>query len=150
MLKHMYGTRKAADGWHCECAGQLVKTLGFEVGDASACVFYHKARDLRCSVHGDDLSTVGEKRNLDWFRRELEKLYELKESARLGPGDADAKEATVLNRVVRWTPAGLEYEADPRQSEKLLRDLKLDGAEVKPAVTPGVKATREQVDADTP
>ena len=150
LLKHMYGTRKAADGWHCEYAGQLVKTLGFEVGDASACVFYHKARGLRCSVHGDDLTTVGEKRHLDWFRRELEKLYELKEAARLGPGDADAKEATVLNRVVRWTQAGLEYEADPRQAEKLLRDLRLDGAEVKPAATPGVKATREQVDADTP
>ena len=93
---------------------------------------------------------MGEKRNLEWFRRELEKLYELKESARLGPGAADTKEATVLNRVVRWTPAGLEYEADPRQSEKLLRDLKLDGAEVKPAATPGVKATKEQVDTDTP
>ena len=150
LLKHMYGTRKAADGWHCEYAGQLVKTLGFEVGDASACVFYHKAKDLRCSVHGDDFTTVGEKRHLDWFRRELEKLYELKEAARLGPGDADDKETTVLNRVVRWTAAGLEYEADPRQGEKLLRDLKLDGAEVKPATTPGVKATKEQVDADAP
>ena len=67
----MYGTKKAADRWHCEYAGQLVKTLGFEVGDASACVFFHKARDLRCSVHGDDLSTVGEKRDLERFRREL-------------------------------------------------------------------------------
>jgi hypothetical protein len=29
LLEHMYGTRKAADGWHCEYAGQLVNTLGF-------------------------------------------------------------------------------------------------------------------------
>jgi hypothetical protein len=115
VLKHMYGIRKAADGWHCEYAGQLVNTLGFEVGDASACVFHHKEKDLRVSVHGDDLTAVGEKRNLDWYRLELEKLYELKELARLGPGAQDDKEATVLNRVVRWTPDGLEYEADPRQ-----------------------------------
>ena len=150
LLKHMYGTRKAADGWHCEYAGRLVSDLGFEVGDASACVFYHAARELRCSVHGDDLTTVGSKTNLDWFRSELEKLYELKEAHRLGPGVADDKEATVLNRVVRWTKDGLEYEADPRQGEKLLRDLKLEGEGVKAAATPGVKATREQLDADAP
>ena len=38
LLKHMYGTRKAADGWHSEYAGRLVQELQFEVGDASACV----------------------------------------------------------------------------------------------------------------
>ena len=150
LLKHMYGTRKAADGWHCEYAGRLVSDLGFTVGDASACVFYHKERELRCSVHGDDITTVGSKASLDWFKTELEKYYELKEAQRLGPGPQDHKEAIVLNRVVRWTPEGLEYEADPRQGEKLLRDLQLDGEGVKDAATPGVKATREQLDADLP
>ncbi len=150
LKKHMYGTRRAADGWHCEYAGRLVNDLGFSVGDASACVFHHKARDLRCSVHGDDLTTVGSKVNLDWFRRELEKHYELREPHRLGPGPGDDHEALVLNRVVRWTDAGLEMEADPHQAEKLLRDLKLDGDGVKVAASPGVKATREQLDGDTP
>ena len=149
LLKHMYGTRKAADGWHCEYAGKL-RELGFEVGSASACVFYHRARGLRCSVHGDDLTTVGSKKNLDWFKAELSKYYELKEPHRLGPGPKDDKVAMVLNRVVHWTAEGIQYEADPRQAEKLLRDLKLDGEEVKAATTPGVKATREQVEADEP
>ena len=72
LRKHMYGTRKAADGWHCEYAGCLVNDLGFNVGDASACVFYHTERQLRCSVHGDDLTTVGSKTNLDWFKAQLE------------------------------------------------------------------------------
>ncbi len=150
LKKHMYGTRRAADGWHCEYAGRLVQDLGFTVGDASACVFYHQARDLRCSVHGDDLTTVGSKLNLDWFKRELERHYELKEPHRLGPGDGDDREALVLNRVVRWTDAGLELEADPRQAEKLLRDLKLDGEGVKAAASPGARQTREQLDADRP
>ncbi len=150
LKKHMYGTRRAADGWHCEYAGRLVHDMGFAIGDASACVFYHRARNLRCSVHGDDLTTVGSKANLDWFRRELEKHYELTEPHRLGPGREDDKEALVLNRVVRWTSEGLEMEADPRQAEKLLRDLKLDGDGVKTAASPGVKATREQLDADVP
>ena len=150
LKKHMYGTRKAADGWHSEYAGRLVHELKFEVGDASACVFYHRAKNLRCSVHGDDITTVGSKTNLDWFKAELEKLYELKEAARIGPADEDDKEATVLNRVVRWTPQGLEMEADPRQGEKLLRDLRLDGDGVKAAASPGVRATREQLDGDAP
>ena len=64
----MYGTRKAADGWHSEYAGRLVQELHFEVGDASACVFYQRAKNLRCSVHGDDITTVGSKVDLDWFK----------------------------------------------------------------------------------
>ena len=68
----------------------------------------------------------------------------------MGPGPNDHKEVVVLNRVARWTCDGLEYEADPRQGEKLLRDFQLDGEGVKDAATPGVKATREQLDADVP
>ena len=150
LRKHMYGTRAAAQGWHSEYAGRLVEDLGFSCGDASACIFYHRGRNLRCSVHGDDLTTVGAKADLDWFRSELEKLYELKEPHRIGPGPEDHKEALVLNRVVRWTAAGLEIEADPRQAEKLLRELKLDGHGVKAAASPGVRSTREQLDADLP
>ena len=56
----------------------------------------------------------------------------------------------MVNRMFRWTCDGLEYEADPRQSEKLLRDLQLDGEGVKDVATPGVKAMREQLDADVP
>jgi len=74
LLKHMYGTRKAADGWHCEYAGKL-RDLGFEVGEASACVFFHRSHRLRCSVHGDDFTTVGTKSDLDWFKAELGKHY---------------------------------------------------------------------------
>ena len=43
----------------------------------------------------------------------------------------------MLHRIVRWTPRGIEYEADPRQVEKLLREIELEGANG--AVTPGVK-----------
>ena len=56
----------------------------------------------------------------------------------------------MLNRVARWTPEGLEYEADPRQWEKLLRDFKLDSEGVKSVGSPGVKPIREQLDGDVP
>lgn len=67
LLKHMYRTRKAADWWHYEYAGRLVQDFGFEVCDALACGLLPRARELRCSDHGVDITIVGSKTNLDWF-----------------------------------------------------------------------------------
>ena len=44
----------------------------------------------------------------------------------------------MLNRVIRWTDTGIEYEADPRQAERLLEGLGLDDG-CKSVATPGVK-----------
>ena len=52
----------------------------------------------------------------------MREQYELTTQPRLGPGDADAKEGVILNRIIRWTEQGLEYEADPRQAEKLIAE----------------------------
>ena len=40
---------------------------------------------------GDDLITEGRKRDLDLFKIELSKYYELEEAHRLGPGASDDK-----------------------------------------------------------
>ena len=75
--------------------------------------------------------------------------YELRKGGRLGPGDCDEKEGRILNRIVRWTPGGLEYEADPRQCEKLLEETQLDEG-CKATATPGIKALAAQVESDSP
>ena len=143
----MYGTRKAAKGWHTEFAEHL-ESMGFKRGYASACVFRHAKRGITTSVYGDDFSTTGPKDQLDWFKTTLEEKYELVELCRMGPGPDDDKAGKVLNRLVRWTDQGLEYEADPRQREKLLRDLQLEGANA--LSTPGTRQTAEQVAGDQP
>ena len=56
------------------------------------------------SVHGDDFTSTGAKVELDWLERQHEGKYELRKGGRLGPGAEDAKELTVLNRVLRYTP----------------------------------------------
>ena len=146
LLKHMYGTQAAADGWQQEYSSTMIK-LGFIQGVASPCVFWHKERELVCSVHGDDFTTAGAKPNLDWFESSLEAKYELRKGGRIGPGDNDDKEGRVLNRIIRWTKSGLEYEADPRQVERLIESLGLDG-NCKSTATPGLKPTKEQTDAE--
>ena len=106
LLKHMYGTQAAADGWQQEYAGFMVE-LGFQQGAASPCVFVHHERNIMTSVHGDDFTSCGAKRQLDWFEDALEGRYELKRGGRLGPGKGDAREISVLNRILRWTEPDL-------------------------------------------
>ena len=55
----------------------------------------------------------------------------------------------MLNRVVRWITRGLEYEADPRQFERLIESQGLDDSG-KRTVTPGLKPTKEQMEAESP
>ena len=55
----------------------------------------------------------------------------------------------MLNRVLRCTEAGYEYEADPRQSEKLLESLSL-GAGCKMSATRGLKPLLEALLKDVP
>ena len=51
------------------------------------------------------------------------------------------QEGKILNRIVRWTEAGYEVEADPRHSELVIQQLKLEGA--KPLSSPGVDGAEE-------
>ena len=100
------------------------------------------------SVHGDDFTIAGPKRQIDWLKAQMESRYELKELARLGPGPNDDKEVKILNRIVRWTASGVEYEADPRQIERVVADLGLEGAKV--IGTAGVKTDKAMLEKDGP
>ena len=50
----------------------------------------------------------------------MKNKYEFTVGGRLGPGPKDDKEISVLSRLIRWMPIGIQYEADPRQVEKFL------------------------------
>ena len=78
-------------GWHSEYSGTMSE-IGFETGTSTACAFRHYGLHLVSSVHGDDFTTVGSKKDLDWFRQQLDGKYKVKKGARSGPGKADAKE----------------------------------------------------------
>jgi len=136
LKRHMYGTRAAADGWQEEYSTSLID-MGFVQGISCVNIFRHPQWHLKCTVHGDDFTCLGTKRSMDWFEQELGKKYEYTCGGRLGPGPNDDKEGVVLNRVIRWTTDGLEWEADPRQSEKLVAECGLGGA--KSVATPGVR-----------
>lgn len=99
-------------------------------------------------MHGDDFTTAGPRDQLDWFKAQPERKYELKENCRLGQRKSVDKEGRILNRMVRWTEACLEYKADPRQAEKIIEELGLESATG--VSTPATKASLEKIRSDSP
>ena len=70
--------------------------------------------------------------------RRCKKHYDIKIRGRLGPDKKDDKEIRILNRCVKYTDSGIEYEADPRHAEIIIRELGLvDKSSV--ISTPGTK-----------
>ena len=146
LLRHMYATRMAADGWQEEYSTMMIRH-GFRQGVSCPNVFYHAAKGIVCSVHGDDFTSSGPAPALDWFEAEISKEYEVSIGPRLGPGPNDAKEGRALNRVIRWCDGHLEYEADPRQAERLIAECGLAGS--KPVATPSIKPAFKDLEEDT-
>ena len=68
--KAVPGTRDAAQTWEEEYSEFLVE-IGFRRGLASPCVFYHKDRNIRVVVHGDDFTVLGYEGRLNWFRDKI-------------------------------------------------------------------------------
>ena len=91
LRRHMYGTRRAADGWQTEYSSALID-LGFSQGVSSPCVFRHDERQIMVSVHGDDFTCSGARPQLQWLEAGLRSKYELTVGARLGPGKDDDHE----------------------------------------------------------
>ena len=62
-------------------------------------------------MHGDDSTITGPKEDLWRLEEQLKKKYDIKTSY-LGPESEHNKEIRVLNRTLRWTDDGIEYEPD--------------------------------------
>ncbi len=48
-----------------------------------------------------------------------------------------------LNRIIRWTESGIEYEADPRQAEKLGAECGM--TDTNTVATPGLRLSYNQL-----
>lgn len=141
--KCMYGTRDAAKGWEAKYCDVLLK-LGFKRGSSSPCLFIHKSRNIRLCVHGDDFLSAASKADAKWFEQVLLNEMEGKlKGALQEPGD----ELRVLNRIVRRSEAGYEWEADQRHGEIITRELGLT-EESKPLTVPGRKRTKAEQDGE--
>ena len=147
LIKSLYGTRDAAANWERQILNDLT-SLGFVRGMATPCVFFHPQRNLRVSVHGDDFTTLGKIDDLRWFSQQLQKIWIIEERGILGPPQTKhlgtVQEMRHLNRIVRWTEQGIEYESDPRHAQLVVQELGV----TKPVTTPLVKEKLTDLDQE--
>ena len=89
-------------------------------------MFYHPVRELWCVVHGDDFVFTGFQEDLDFAFGIMKKEYDIKNRGTLGPGEGDVKEIDMLGRVLKYTEAGITWQADPRHRKLILEHLGFD------------------------
>ncbi len=61
----------------------MTTVAGITQGSHSACVFYHKEKDVRTVVHRDDFTVLGSRSGLDWLREVIQRRVEVMLKARL-------------------------------------------------------------------
>ena len=49
----------------------------------------------------------------------------------MGPGREQRREVRILNRVEKWTKAGILYKSHQRHSELIVREMSLEGAKAR-------------------
>ena len=126
LQKSLYGTRDAAMNWQEEVAVQMLKWK-FVRGKYNPCLYHHRDSGLIVLVHGDDFVCVGNRESANSFKRQLEDRFEIKTQL-IGTGTGEVREGRVLNRIIRVTEDGWEYEADQRHADILIDELGLKGA----------------------
>ncbi len=144
LKKALYGTRDAAKSWQQTVTKHLVER-GFTRHLGAPSVFYNGERGLCTLVHGDDYVSVGERSGLQWLQQELEGCFEVKTTV-IGNQRGLQKELKVLNRVIRFIGAGIEYELDDRHAAIITKSMGLQKG--KPVTTPGTDEVSTSDDSD--
>ncbi len=117
----------------------------FKTGMASSAVFYHAEQNIRLLVHGDDFFVLADEEGQQYLEKLLSSRYDYRCEGAVGPEDGDGTELCMLNRTIRYDKETgvLEYEADQRHAELIVRTLGLENA--KPVSTPGEKKKASDV-----
>ena len=142
----LYGTRDASVNSQQEVRKFMVG-IGFRPGGYNPCTYYHKSRNLRTLAHGDDFATARKPQDCEWLQEKMRRRFEIKTMV-IGGGEKEQREGRILNRVVRWTEKGWEYEADRKHADILVERLGMK--EAKAVATPGeeVKAELRELEQD--
>ena len=117
----LYGTRDAALNWTNTFTAHL-ESIGFNRGAACPCNFIHEERGIALTVHGDDFTSTGKEKELQWFEAQLKAKYDIKTNV-MGPKSQHDKQLRILNRIISWTDAGIEFEPDQRHAEIIIRSM---------------------------
>ena len=131
----LYGTRDAAANFQSEVR-RFMQREGFTQSKYNPQIYWHRGRDIKTIVHGDDFISSAQPDDAKWLQERLGGRFEIKTNI-IGSREGMAQEHRVLGRILRVTSSGWEMEADPRHAELLIKGLRLDTAN-------GVKSPGEE------
>lgn len=120
LKRWLYDMRKAAAVWEEDYAKRK-EAEGCRKGNGAPTVVYNAKTEVRAVVHGDDFTFSKARHELDKMLVKMEKWYDIKNRCTMGSGEAEIKEVTNLERAVRWTEEGIEYEAAEVHRTKLMK-----------------------------
>ena len=133
----LYGMRPAARGWEEDYAKRS-KEEGFAQGKANATIFHNKELGIKCVVHGNDFTFLGEEVYLKSIVKLFEGWYEFKVLGILRPEPKDQKSIVILGRTMTWEPWGVRLAADAKHAKKITDYFSLD-QDSKGLEIPGLK-----------
>ena len=110
----LYRTRDAAQLFQ-ECLAQHIVDVGLVTGVSKPCVYHRSSRGIGVLVHSDDYASTGTLKELRWMKGQLEHCFDVKTTiVGHGPESDVVREGKILNRVIRASSSGWEYECDQR------------------------------------
>ena len=83
----------------------------------------YKERKLRAVVHGDDFTVLGNRDELQWYKRKVMEKFDIKDRGMVGPDDGDMKSIRILNRMITWEETGIVCEPGQRHVETIVRTM---------------------------
>ena len=86
-------------------------------------------------VHGDDFVAVADRKSIKDFKEQLESRFEVKTKVVGHREKEEVKETRILNRIIRATVDGWEYEPDQRHAELVVEQMGM--SEANTVSTPG-------------
>lgn len=157
----LYGWRYASVSWQDHQA-EIYCALGFRRCPLEGCMFMNDGVEeekaivmeelelnkvcLRKLIHGDDAMVIGRREKLkQYFNTDLSAKFVCTMKSLISRHHEDDKEGKFLRRCIRLTETGWEYEADVKHVRALIARYDLDRDDAKPAMTPGIKESAEEV-----
>ena len=130
-----YGIRDAAVSLQKEVTKLMVR-LGFAQAKYNTNLYHHPRTKIAVLVHGDDFVATCLRGYIRELRKVIAGIFTVKDKIMGSKHEmGELSETRVLNRILRWTSSGWEYEADQRHAELIFRGMNLEGA--KAVKTPG-------------
>ena len=133
LIMSLYGTRDASANFQEEVNSSMNKNKA-DQSKYSQSVYDNMECGLITLVHRDDFITVGNRKNIRWFKNKLEGRFEIKTKI-IGQSEGEDRDARVLKWIIRVTSEGWEYEPNERHVDILIQVMNLSGA--KGVKTPG-------------